>query len=124
MPPLKLQKIYPLWKSSSQKRFCPDSEQLKLRLEDLSNWLINRGCKQEIVPHQIHRVDAIDLETLLIKHPKQNNIETLTLILTFHPALKMFMRFSAKHILILCSHQGCNMFYQHHQQLLFEMINH
>ena len=106
------------------KRTCSNPEQVKLRLEDLSNWLVNRGYKQEIVSQQIHRVDAIDRETLLIKHPKQNNIETLTLILTYHPALKMFMRYSAKHIIILWSHQDCNMFYQHNQELLFEMINH
>ena len=31
-----------------------------------------------------------------MKHPKQNNIETLTLILTYHAVLKMFMRYSAK----------------------------
>ena len=77
-----------------------------------------------IVSQQIHRVDAIDRENLLMRHPKQNNIETLTLILTYHPALKMFMRYSAKHIVILWSHQDCNMFYQHHQELLSEMINH
>ena len=41
-----------------------------------------------IVSQQIHRVDAIDRENLLMRHPKQNNIETLTLILTYHPALK------------------------------------
>ena len=70
------------------KRICSNPEQVKLRLEDLSNWLVNRGYKQEVVSQQIHRVDAIDRETLLIKHPKQNNIETLTLILTYHPALK------------------------------------
>ena len=78
------------------KRICSDPEQLKLRLEDLSNWLVNRGYNQEIVSQQIHRVDAIDRETLLMKHPKQNNIETLTLILTYHAVLKMFMRYSAK----------------------------
>ena len=57
------------------KRICSNPEQLKLRLEDLSNWLVNRGYKQEIVSQQIHRVDAKDHEILLIKHPKQNNIE-------------------------------------------------
>ena len=60
------------------KLICSDPEQLKLRLEDLSNWLVNRGYKQEILSRQIHRVDTIDRETLLIKHLKQNNIETLT----------------------------------------------
>ena len=88
MSPLKLQKIYPLWTSNSHKKICSDPEQLKLLLEDLGNWLINRGYKQEIVSQQIYRVDSIDLATLLIKHPKQNHIETLTLILTFYPALK------------------------------------
>ena len=71
------------------KRICSDPEQLKLRLEDLSNWLVNRGYNQEIVSQQIHRVDAIDRETLLMKHPKQNNREALTLILTYHTALKI-----------------------------------
>ena len=86
--PYSCKKFIPYGQAIPLKRIYSDSEQLKLRLEDLSNWLVNRRCKQEIAFQQIHRVDAIDRETLLIKHPKQNNIETLTLILTYHPALK------------------------------------
>ena len=86
--PYSCKKSIPYGQAIRIKRICSDPEQLKLRLEDLSNWLVNRGYKQEIVSQQIHRVDAIDRETLLIKHPKQNNIETLTLTLTYHPALK------------------------------------
>ena len=86
--PYSCKKSIPYGQTIRIKRICSDPEQLKLRLEDLSNWLVNRGYKQEIVSQQIHRVDAIDRETLPIKHPKQNNMEALTLILTYHHALK------------------------------------
>ena len=81
-------KSIPYGQEIRMKRICSDPEQQKLRLEDLRNWLVNRGYKQKIVSQQIHRVDAIDRDTLIIKHPKQNTIETLTLVLTYHPALK------------------------------------
>ena len=86
--PYSSKKSIPYVQAIRTKRICSDTEQLKLRLEDLSNWLVNQGYKQEIVSQQIHRVDTIDCETLLIKNPKQNNIETLTLVLTYHPAVK------------------------------------
>ena len=86
--PYSCKKSIPYGQAIRIKRIGSDPEQLKLRLEDLCIWLVNREYKQEIVNQQIHRVNATDRETLLIKHPKQNNIETLTLTLTYHPALK------------------------------------
>ena len=35
-----------------------------------SDWLVNRGYKQEIVIHEAHRADAINRESLLVKHPR------------------------------------------------------
>ena len=75
--PNSCKKSIPYGQAINIKRICSDTEQLNLRLEDLSNWLVNRGYKEEIVSQQIHRVDAIDRETLLIEHPKQNNIERI-----------------------------------------------
>ena len=62
--PYSCKKSIPYGQVIRKKRIYSDPEQLKLQLEDLSNWLVNRGYKQEIVSQQIHRVDAIDRETL------------------------------------------------------------
>ena len=62
------------------KRICSDANQLKTRLNSLSDWLVNRGYKKEVIfMKEIHRVDAIERESLLLKHRKQYKRETLTL---------------------------------------------
>lgn len=61
------------------KIICSDANHLKTRLNSLSDWLVNRCYKQEVIMKEVYRVDAIEHESLFVKHPKQNKIETLTL---------------------------------------------
>lgn len=74
---------------------------LNTTLNKFSDWLVNRRCKQEVVMQEIHWVDTAERKSLLLKYPKQNKVETLTLALTCQPSLKMFMKYLPKHIVIL-----------------------
>ena len=56
------------------------------KLGDLESWLFNRGYIAESVRREIERVNSIDRQVLLEKRPKIQE-DSVTLSLTFHPAL-------------------------------------
>ena len=68
------------------KRICSDKNVLNERLTQLEIWLLKRGYLQENVRPEIERVNLTSREDLLKKSEK-NVDESVTLVLTFHPAL-------------------------------------
>ena len=50
--------------------------------------MIDRGYKAEIIPPEIQKVNLIDRNNLLKKRPKHQE-DSITIVLTFHPALKI-----------------------------------
>ena len=55
---------------------------MKIRLSNLSECSVNRGFKQEVVMKETHRVDAIETESLLLKHPKLNRDSDISINLS------------------------------------------
>ena len=51
------------------KRIFSVSNKLKRKIKQSCNWLVNQGYTQETVMPEIHRVDAIECESLLVKYP-------------------------------------------------------
>ena len=81
------------------KRICSTEDALTLRLQQLEEWLIKRGYKQDIVHSEIERVHLIDRENLLQKRQKVLD-DSITLVLTYHPALMQYIKFYKKHNVI------------------------
>ena len=69
------------------KRICSNEKNLSSRLEDLEHWICSRGYKKEVVHSEIQKIYSMNRENLLRKHEKQDNNYSLTLVLTYHPAL-------------------------------------
>ena len=71
------------------KRISSNEEKLSSRLEDLEHWFCSRGYKKEKVHSEIPKVHSMNRENLLKKREKQDNNDsiTLTLVLTYYPAL-------------------------------------
>ena len=53
---------------------------------DLESWLVNKGYRADSVIREIQRVNSIDQQLLLEKRPKIQK-DSVTSVLTFHPAL-------------------------------------
>ena len=68
------------------KRIFSDKDDLETKLSNLEDWLSNRGYKKEDIRPEIQRVHSVDRNDLLTKR-KKNTVDTITLILTFHPAI-------------------------------------
>ena len=68
------------------KRICSKEEDLQHKLGDLESWLVTRGYRAESVRREIQRVISIDRQVLLEKRPEIQE-DSVTLVLTFHPAL-------------------------------------
>ena len=82
------------------KRICSDEEDLQQKLNDLESWLTDRGYRAEVVRPEIRKVNSIDCNVLLEKGP-ENQEDSVTLILTFHPALHAIfdiLEFAHRHI--------------------------
>ena len=88
------------------KRTCSNEEKLSSRLEDLEHWFCSRGYKKEMVHREIQKVPSMNRENLLRKSEKQGKNDSLTLVLTYHPALNKFTKYWKRHIDILSVHQG------------------
>ena len=70
------------------KRICSDENDLQQKLVSLESWLVNRGYRAEKVKPEIQKINSIDRTNLLIKKPKHKE-NSITLVLTFHPALNI-----------------------------------
>ena len=79
-------KSIPYSQAVRMKRICSNQEQLQNRLSELESWLVKRGYKAEKIRPEIHRVDELDRDQLLLKRPK-NPDQLITLVLTYHPSL-------------------------------------
>ena len=69
------------------KQICSNEVDLQQKLLDLESWLTDRGYKSEIVWPEIQKVNLNDRSNLK-KRPKYQE-DSITLVLTFHPALHM-----------------------------------
>ena len=69
------------------KRICSNEEKLSSRLEDLELWFCSSGYKKEMVHSEIQKVHSMNRENLLKKREKQDNNDSLTLVLTYQTAL-------------------------------------
>ena len=54
---------------------------------DLEHWFCSTGYKKEMVHSEIQKVHSMNRENLLKKREKQDDNDSLTLVLTYHPAL-------------------------------------
>ena len=70
------------------KRICSNEVDLQRKLLDLESWLIDRGYKSKFIRPEIQKVNLIDRNNLLKKRPKHQE-DSITLVLTFHPALNI-----------------------------------
>ena len=70
------------------KQICSNKVDLQQKLLDLESWFTDRGYKSEIIWPVIQKANLIDRNNLLKKRPKHQE-DSITLILTFHPALNI-----------------------------------
>ena len=82
------------------KKICSDENDLQRNLVSLEYWLVNRGYRAEKVRPEIQKINLINRANLLIKKPKHQE-NSITLVLTFHPALNIVFNVlkSAHHFL-------------------------
>ena len=81
-------KLIPYGQAIRMKRICSNEVDLQRKLLDLESWLTDRGYKSEIIRPEIQKVNLIDRNNLLKKRPKHQE-DSITLVLTFHPALNI-----------------------------------
>ena len=81
-------KSIPYGQSIRMKRICSNEVDLQRKLLDLESWLTGRGYKSEIIRPEIQKVNLINRNNLLKKRPKHQE-DSITLVLTFHPALNI-----------------------------------
>ena len=80
-------KSIPYGQAIRMKRICSNEEKLSSRFEDLQHWFCSRGYKKEMVYSETQKIHSMNRENLLKKLEKQDNNDSLTLVLTYHPAL-------------------------------------
>ena len=68
-------------------RICSNEKKISSRLEDLEHWFCSRGYKKKMVHSEFRKVYTMNRENLLKKREKQDKNDSLTLVLTYHPAL-------------------------------------
>ena len=71
------------------KRICSIEEKLNNRLEQLIQFLVNRGYKEDHVDSEIERIKLVKRTVLFQRRDKKADV-SLTLVLTYHPALNQF----------------------------------
>ena len=60
-----------------------------MEMHDLTSWLVNRGYDEKLVKEQVNRVNSIEREQLINGTVKKKvDSDQVTLILTYHPALR------------------------------------
>ena len=80
-------KSIPYGQAIRMKRIFTNEEKLSSRIEDFEHWFCSRGYKKQIVDSEIQKVHSMNREKLLKKREKQDKNDSLTLVLTYHPAL-------------------------------------
>ena len=71
------------------KRICSIEEKLNNRLEQLIQFLVKRGYKEDHVDSEIERVKLVKRTVSFQKRDKKVD-DSITLVLTYHPALNQF----------------------------------
>ena len=69
------------------KKNCSNEKKLSSRLEDLEHWFCSRSYKKKMVHSELQKVYTMNRENLFKKREKQDKNDSLTLVLTYHPAL-------------------------------------
>ena len=96
------------------KGICSIEEKLNNRLEQLNQWLVKRGYKEYHIDSEIERVKLVKITVLFQKRDKKVD-DSITLVLTYHPALNQFyeiLRKAHKHVL---KSPRLHRLYHHHQ---------
>ena len=78
-------------------------EKLNNRLEQLKQWLVDHGYKEDHVDSEIERAKLVERTVLLQKRDKEVD-DSITIVLTYHPALSQvyeILRRSHKHVIKL-----------------------
>ena len=73
----------------SFKRICAIEEKLNNRLEQLMQFLVKRGYKEDHVDLETERVKLVKTTVPFQKRDKKVD-DSITLVLTYHPALNQF----------------------------------
>ena len=85
------------------KRICSIEEKLNNRLEQLIQFLVKRGYKEDHVDSEIERVKLVKRTVLFQKRDKKVD-DSITLVLTYHPALNQLYEILRRaHIRVLKS---------------------
>ena len=71
------------------KRICSIEEKLNNRLEQLIQFLVKRGYKEDHVDSEIERVKLVKRTVLFQKQDKKVD-DSIAFVLTYHPALYQF----------------------------------
>ena len=69
-----------------RKRLCSTEEKLNNCLEQLKQWSVNRGYKENHIDSEIERVKLVERTVFLQKRDKKVDYST-GLVLTYQPAL-------------------------------------
>ena len=68
------------------KKVCSTEEKLNNHLEQLKQWLVKRGYKEDHVDSEIERIKLVE-RTVLFQIRDKKVDDNITLVLTYHPAL-------------------------------------
>ena len=83
------------------KRICLTEEKLNNHLEQLKQWLVKRGYREDHVDSEIERIKLVE-RTVLFQIRDKKVDDNITLVLTYHSALNQLyeiMRRAHKHVL-------------------------
>ena len=83
------------------KRVCSTEEKLNNHLEQLKQWLVKRGYREDHVDSEIERIKLVE-RTVSFQIRDKKVDDNITLVLTYHSALNQLyeiMRRAHKHVL-------------------------
>ena len=69
------------------RRICSDNDDFKSKVNDLKNWLTDRGFDRRMVTDQIDRAALEDRNSLLDKVKSEQEDYRINFVVTYHPAL-------------------------------------
>ena len=88
MPPISLQKKYPLQPSSGLNRICSNNAFFDQRCNELEHWLYERGYSKRVVKQEILKARKIPRNELLEKERNHPEESKLTFNITYYPAFQ------------------------------------
>ena len=80
-------KSIPYEQAILMKKVCPNEEKLSSSLEDLEHWFCSWGYKKKIVYSEIQKIHSMNRENISKKRGKQDKNDSLSLVLTYYPAI-------------------------------------